>query len=316
MKATREAYGEALVKFGSKYLEIVALDAETKNSTYAELFKAKFPDRFFDCFIAEQNMVGMAVGMSRMGKIPFVSTFAAFLTRAYDQIRMSAYSRSNIKLVGSHVGVSIGPDGASQMALEDIAMMRAVLGSTVLYPADAVATEQLVEQMIKTKGICYLRTTREKTPIIYQENEEFPIGEFKIHKSTVNSQQQIVKKIIIITAGITLFEALKAQEELGKEGVDVMVVDLYSIKPINKEELVKALELPQSGVLTNIITVEDHYFEGGLGDAVLNVFTDVPNVTIKKLAVISTPHSGTPAENLHRVGIDTKGIVKSMKAFV
>lgn len=338
MIATREAYGKALVKLGEKYPNLVVLDAETKNSTYSEFFKEKFPKRFFEGFIAEQNMVGMAVGMSKMGKIPFLSTFAAFLTRAFDQIRMAVYSQSHINIVGSHCGVSIGTDGASQMGLEDITMMSSIFDSVVLYPSDAVSSEKLVEQMIKRKGINYLRTTREKTPVIYDENEKFEIGGFKIHKQTVNGKQSTVKKIIIFAAGITLHEALKAQAELSKQGIEVIVVDLYCVKPINKEKLLKELGLEQENckckechcgqnnskqagdchafdyaqARNDIITVEDHYFDGGLGDAVLNVFADAPNVVVKKLAVNSLPHSGTPEENIKRAGIDFQSIIKTV----
>src|SRR3989344_2198271 len=197
MKATRKAYGEALAKLGNKYPNVVSLDAETKNSTYAEDFKAVYPHRYFDCFIAEQNMVGMAVGMAHMGKIPFASSFAAFFTRAYDQVRMGALSLANFKIVGSHAGVSIGPDGSSQMALEDLACMRAVWNSVVLYPSDPVATEKLVEEMIKHKGFCYMRTTRAATETVYTETEQFPIGGFKIHRAN---------KQIVPRSGISLRE--------------------------------------------------------------------------------------------------------------
>jgi transketolase len=303
MKSTRRAYGEAITKLGEKYPNVVVLDAEVKNSTFAELFKEKFPDRYFDCFIAEQNMVGMAVGMARLGKIPFCSTFSAFLTRAFDQIRMAGLGEANIKLVGSHCGVSIGEDGYSQMGLEDIVMMRAVYNSVILYPSDNVSTGKLVEQMITRKGLCYLRTTRAETETIYSPDEEFPIGGFKIHKSKIKNQKS---KITLITAGITLHEALKAQKEL-EEQVDVTVIDLYSIKPINEEELRKAV------TTEHIITVEDHWFEGGLGDAVLNVFARTPGQIITKLAVRNLPHSGTPAENLHTVGIDCQNIINIIK---
>ena len=310
MKATRESYGEALVQLGKKYPEIVALDAETKNSTFSEFFKKKFPHRFYDCFIAEQNMIGMAVGMARMGKIPFASTFAAFLSRAYEQIRMAGLGESNIKLVGSHAGVSIGEDGSSQMALEDLAMMRAVWNSVVLYPSDDVSTSKLVEEMVKHHGLCYLRTTRAKTPSLYESGENFPIGGFKVHSSSANRKSQTAEEqVTIISAGITLHEALKAQKELENK-IDVMVIDLYSIKPINAEELRKAV------VGDRIIAVEDHWFEGGLGDAVLNVFADHPNVRIEKLAVTSLPHSGSPEENLRRAGIDKEGIKKKINVLI
>lgn len=301
MKATRESYGEALVKLGKKYPEIVALDAETKNSTYSEFFKKEFPERFFDCFIAEQNMVGMGVGMARLGKIPFISTFAAFFTRAYDQIRMAGLGESNIKLVGSHAGVSIGEDGSSQMALEDLAMMRAVWNSVVLYPSDDVSTEKLVEEMVNHKGLAYMRTTRAKTETLYKPDEKFPIGGFKVHSSRNQGAKEPRNQITIISAGITLHEALKAQKEVD----GITVIDLYSIKPINEKELRQAVKSE------HIVTVEDHWHEGGLGDAVLNVFAQTP-VKIHKLAVTKLPHSGTPEENLKIAEIDKEGILQKI----
>jgi transketolase len=305
MKATRESFGETLVKIGNKYPDIVVLDAEVKNSTYTSLFKKEFPDRFFDCFIAEQNMVAMSVGMARMGKIPFVSTFSAFLTRAYDQIRMAGLGESNIKLVGSHAGVSIGEDGSSQMALEDITMMRPVWNSVVLYPSDDVSTAKLTEEMVKHKGLCFMRTTRAATPTIYKESDEFPIGGFKVHRLESDEMKESGIKVTIVAAGITLHEALKAQKELeGK--VLVTVVDLYSIKPIEDEKLLEAI------TTEHIITVEDHWHEGGIGDAILNVFSQTPGVKIHKLAVTSLPHSGTPEENLQRAGIDSLSIQKKI----
>lgn len=316
MKATRKAYGEALAKLGSTYPSVVSLDAETKNSTYAEDFKAAFPDRYFDCFIAEQNMVGMAVGMARMGKIPFASSFAAFFTRAYDQIRMGALSLANFKIVGSHAGVSIGQDGSSQMALEDIACMRAIWNSVVLYPSDPVATEKLVEEMILHTGFCYMRTTRAVTETIYADTESFPIGGFKIHRANSLSAAKAGKssiaksrRVTVISAGITLHEALKVQKSLERE-VDVTVIDMYSIKPVNREALQKAV------TTKHVITVEDHWFEGGIGDAVLNVFSDVPSVAVHKLAVTTLPHSGTPEENLSRAGIDASSLEKNIRTIL
>src|SRR3989344_2616548 len=244
--ATRKAYGNALARIYPKYPNIVVLDAEVSNSTFAEVFKEKYPARFFEMFIAEQNMVGAALGFSRRGKIPFVSTFAAFLTRAFDQIRMSQYSGANIKFAGSHVGVSIGEDGASQMGLEDIAMFRGVLGSIVLYPSDAVSTEKLVEEMAKHKGISYLRTTRAATPVLYSATQQFSIGGSKILRQ---SRKDVVT---IVAAGITLHEALAADGELKKEGTLIRVIDLYSVKPIDKKTLGRAAK--ETG---GIITVED-----------------------------------------------------------
>jgi transketolase len=232
--ATRKAYGNALKRIFPAYPDIVVLDAEVSNSTYSEIFKDAYPERFFEMYIAEQNMVGTALGFSSRGKIPFVSTFAAFLTRAYDQIRMSQYSDANLKFCGSHAGVSIGEDGASQMGLEDLAMFRAILDSVVLYPSDAVSTEKLVEEAAKHNGIVYIRTTRQETPILYDPNERFFIGGSKVVKQ---SGRDI---ITIISAGITLHEALKAYEELKNENIFISVIDLYSIKPVVQATLIEA----------------------------------------------------------------------------
>ena len=317
--ATRKAYGEALSRIGVQYQNVVSLDGDVKNSTYSEIFKAKFPERFFEMFIAEQNMVGTAVGMARLGLIPFVSTFAAFLTRAFDQIRMASVGNANIKFCGSHAGVSIGEDGPSQMGLEDIAMFRSVLGCSVLYPADAVATDKLVEEMAKVKGMSYLRTTRPATPVIYGNDEEFSIGGCKIHRT--NNKKQITNnknKILIIAAGITLYEALKAQEELVKEGIEAIVVDCYSVKPIDEKTLKELVAHTFKGVTFKgaMITVEDHYFEGGLGDAVLNVFAHDDKVEIYKMAVTKKPRSGTSAELLDFEGISANAIVQKVKSVI
>ncbi len=346
--ATRKAYGEALSRIGVQYQNVISLDGDVKNSTYSEIFKANFPERFFEMFIAEQNMVGTAVGMARLGFIPFVSTFAAFLTRAFDQIRMASVGNANIKFCGSHAGVSIGEDGPSQMGLEDIAMFRSVLGCSVLYPADAVATDKLVEEMAKVRGMSYLRTTRPATPVIYDNDEEFPIGGCKIHRLDSrhsgkrgtsayriprgswtrrvpdgNPSSQDDNKVIIIAAGITLFETLKAQEELVKEGIEVIVVDCYSIKPIDRMVLIKIVSTPFArGPLaktvgtTCVITVEDHYFEGGLGDAVLNVFANDNRVKVYKMAVTKKPRSGKAKELLDFEGILAKAIVKKVKSLI
>lgn len=301
--ATRKAYGRALTRIAASIPEIVALDAEVKNSTYAEIFKEKYPERFYEMFIAEQNMVSTALGMSTRGFLPFASTFAAFFTRTFDQIRMTAYSRANVKFVGSHAGVSIGEDGPSQMGLEDIAMFRAIQGSVVLCPSDAVASERLVEAMAQHIGICYMRTARPPTPVIYDNEEKFEIGGSKVVRSSKSDQTTIV------ACGVTLIEAIKAADELKNEGINVRVVDAYSIKPIDASGLKKA-----AGETNNmIITVEDHYFEGGLGDAVLNVFADDPKAKIYKLAVSKMPMSGKPQELLDYEGISTGGIVNKVK---
>jgi len=299
--ATREAYGTALARLGELDLRIVAVDGDTKNSTFADKFFKKFPERSTECFIAEQNMVAVAVGLSTRGKVPFASTFATFFTRAYDHIRVAGISQSNIKLVGSHVGVSIGEDGPSQMALEDLAMMRAIVGSTVLYPSDAVATEKLLEQMALTKGVCFLRTSRPKTPVIYGNDEKFPIGGAKVLREG--------DKVTIVSAGVTLFEALKAADNLKAEGINVTVIDAYSIKPLGKDVILAAAK--KTG--NTVITVEDHYSEGGLGDAVAGELS-VEGIKVHKLAVVGIPRSGKAEELLAHFGIDAAAIVKKVKS--
>jgi transketolase len=299
--ATRHAYGTALSRLAPQYPDLVVLDGEVSNSTYAEIFKNSNPERFFEMFIAEQNMVGTALGLSIRGRVPFVSTFAAFLTRAADQVRMSQYSNANIKFCGSHAGVSIGEDGSSQMGLEDIALFRAILGSAVLYPSDAVSTEKLVEIMAKHQGICYLRTTRRETPILYRDDEAFWIGGSKVLRSSRKD------KATIVAAGITLPEALKAYDELKKEGILVRVIDLYSVKPIDVATLRQAAE--DTGF---VITVEDHYAEGGIADAVRTALSKDP-VPVHSLAVRAMPKSGEPDELLDYEGISWKAIVETVK---
>ena len=263
--STRHAYGNALVRIFPRFPDMTVLDAEVSNSTFSELFKDVHKDRFFEMFIAEQNMVGAALGLSVRGKMPFVSTFAAFLTRAFDQIRMSQYSHANIKFCGSHSGVSIGEDGSSQMGLEDIAMFRTLLDSIVLYPSDAVSTEKLVEAMAEHTGIVYLRTTRKDTPILYRNDEVFRIGGSKVLKSNRADVAAVV------AAGITVHEALKAYEELKAEGVYIRVIDLYSVKPVDMRTLTEAAD--DAG---RIITVEDHFAEGGIGEAVAGALAAHP----------------------------------------
>jgi len=301
--ATREAYGNALVRLGDTDQRIVAVDGDTKNSTYADKFFKKFPDRSVECYIAEQNMVGVAMGFGARGKVPFASTFACFFTRAFDQIRVAGISQANLKLAGSHVGVSIGEDGPSQMGLEDLAMMRAVVGSTVLYPSDAVSTEKLVEQMALAKGVCYLRTSRPKTPVIYKNDEAFPIGGAKVLRQNAGD------KVTVIAGGVTLFEALKAAEVLKNEGVGITVIDAYSIKPLARDVILAAAK--KTG--NTVITVEDHYAEGGLGDAVAGELS-TDGIKVHKLAVTSLPRSGKPEELLAHFGIDAAAIVKKVKA--
>jgi transketolase len=299
--ATREAYGTALARIGEADLRVVALDGDTKNSTFADKFFKKFPERSTECYIAEQNMVSVATGFGARGKVPFASTFATFFTRAYDQIRVAGISQANLKLVGSHVGVSIGEDGPSQMALEDLAMMRAVVGSTVLYPSDAVCTEKLLEQMALAKGVCFLRTSRPKTPVIYGNDEKFPIGGAKVLREG--------DKVTIVSAGVTLFEALKAADTLKADGINVTVIDAYSIKPLGKDVILAAAK--KTG--NTVITVEDHYAEGGLGDAVAGELS-VEGIKVHKLAVVGMPHSGKAEELLAKFGIDAAGIVKKVKS--
>jgi transketolase len=299
--ATRKAYGNALVRIFPSLPNMVVLDAEVSNSTYAELFKEQCPDRFFEMFIAEQNMVGASLGLSRRGKIPFVSTFAAFFTRAFDQIRMSQYSDANIKFTGSHAGVSIGEDGPSQMGLEDIAMFRAVLNSVVLYPSDAVSTEKLVEEAAKHHGIVYMRTTRKDTPILYKNDEEFHIGGSKIVRKSDND------RFTVIAAGITLHEALAAYEALKKEGVFIRVIDLYSIKPIDKETVNDAAQSTKA-----IVTVEDHFAEGGIGEAIRSALGSFA-VPLYSLAVRKMPMSGKPGELLDYEEISKNAIIKTIK---
>lgn len=304
--ATRKSYGQALVRIFPKFPNIVSLDAEVSNSTYAQIFKDKYPKRFFEMFIAEQNMVGAALGLASRGKIPFVSSFAAFLTRAHDQIRMIQYSPriANVKFIGSHVGVSIGQDGPSQMGLEDIAMFRSILDSVVLYPADAVSTERLVEEAAKHQGIVYIRTTRADTPIIYNQSETFPIGGSKILKQ---NKQDIAT---VIGAGITLYQALAAYEELKKQGIFIRIIDLYSIKPIDKETLKKAAQETKF-----ILTVEDHFAEGGIGEAVKDVLADEPFI-VYSLAVKKMPKSGQLEELLNLEEISQAAIIKKIKELI
>jgi len=300
--ATRDAYGRALRRIYPQFPDIVSLDGEVSNSTRAEYFEEKYPQRFFEMYIAEQNMVGAALGLAQRGKIPFVSTFAAFLTRAFDQIRMSQYSDANLKFVGSHAGVSIGQDGPSQMGLEDLAMMRAILNSVVLYPADAVATERLVEEAARHRGIVYLRTTRAATPILYGPQEVFPLGGCKVLKQSGQDA------VTVVAAGITLFEALKAYEELRQEGIHIRVIDLYSIKPLDEIALQEAARDTKA-----IITVEDHYAEGGLGEAVKSALAATP-APVYSLAVRRKPRSGQPQELLDFEDISQKAIVARVKA--
>ena len=303
--ATREAFGAALAALGEADASVVALDADVKNSTYTDKFGKQFPDRFFENFIAEQNMLGAAAGLAACGKIPFAATFAAFFTRAYDFIRMAAISGANIKLVGTHVGVSIGEDGPSQMGLEDIAMMAAQPGVTVLYPSDGTCTYRLVEAAAKHKGMVYIRAGRPKSPVLYDSGEQFQIGGSKVLRHSASD-------ILTITAaGVTLFEALKAHDQLKAAGIAVRVIDLYSIVPIDRTTLLDSARATHG----RILTVEDHYAHGGLGDAVLSA-VGTEGIKVHKLAVRVIPHSGKPEELVDHFGIGARSIVETVKQIV
>jgi transketolase len=301
--ATREAFGDALRALGDARDDVVALDGEVSNSTYSERFGKAHPDRFFEMYIAEQQLLSASVGMQVLGLVPFASTFGAFLTRAHDQLRMAAVSRARLCLAGSHVGVSIGEDGPSQMALEDLAMVRALAGSTVLYPSCATAAADLTRQMADRDGISYLRITREKTPVLYGPAERFPIGGSKVLRSSSSDAAAI------LAAGITLHEALRAHELLATSGVHVRVVDLYSVKPIDAAT-VEACARECDG---RLIVVEDHWPEGGLADAVSEVFTGRTAPAITRVAVRAIPGSGTPRELLDAAGIGADAIVEAVK---
>jgi len=303
--ATRKAYGEALAALGDAREDVVVLDAEVSNSTYSEDFKKAHPERFFEMYIAEQQMVAAAVGMQVVDLVPFSSTFAAFLTRAYDFIRMAAISQANIRLAGSHAGVSIGADGPSQMALEDLAMMRAVFGSTVLYPSDANQTAQLVAAMADLDGISYMRTTREKTMLVYDANETFPIGGSKTVRSSDNDS------VTVVGAGITVHEGVKAADELKGEGVNIRLVDAYSVKPIDGQGIADAVKATGG----KLVIAEDHWPEGGIADAVLAAFAELgfKDFTLSHLAVREMPGSGEPMELLNAAKIDAEHIAKAVR---
>jgi transketolase len=301
--ATREAFGTALTKLGEADPRVVALDADVKNSTFSDKFEKAFPDRFYENFIAEQVMIGAAMGLAARGAIPFPSTFACFLSRAYDFIRMAAISNVGIKMAGSHAGVSIGEDGPSQMALEDLAMCRAQPNIAVLYPCDAVSTERLMAQMADHPGPAYMRTSRPKTPVIYSNDESFRIGGLKVLRESADDVATVVG------AGVTVFEALKAYEQLKASGTSIRVVDLYSVSPVDREALVVAAGATGG----HVITVEDHYLAGGIGDAVAEAVAGA-GVTVRRLAVLAIPRSGKPEELLDRFGISARHIVEAVRA--
>jgi transketolase len=306
MVATREAYGDALKRLGSVNKAVVGISGDVKNSTFSEVFQDAYPDHFFQGYIAEQNMVSVAVGLQARGKVPFADSFACFLSRAYDNVRMAAVSRANINLCGSHCGVSIGEDGPSQMALEDLAMFRAINDSLVFYTADAVSTERVVESMARRPGINYLRTSRPKFPILYKTDEKFPYPGFKVHGKSDKD------KVTVIGAGVTLHEALKAQKELGASGTAIRVIDLYCVKPIDGKAL--AAEIAATG--GKLVTVEDHWPEGGLGEACITALNlaGAPPAKFKMLAVTGMPHSGKPDELIEKFGISAKHIVEAVKS--
>ncbi|XP_020648707.2 transketolase-like protein 1 isoform X1 [Pogona vitticeps] len=303
--ATRKAYGLALAKLGNANNRVVVLDGDTKNSTFADIFKQAHPDRYIECYIAEQNMVSVALGCAaRSRTIAFASTFAAFFTRAFDHIRMGAISQGNINLCGSHAGVSIGEDGPSQMALEDIAMFRTIPGCTVFYPSDAVSTEHAVCLAANTKGICFIRTSRPETPVLYSQEEKFGIGQAKVVRKNDGD------RVTVIGAGVTLHEALAAADELAKQGIHIRVIDPFTIKPLDAETIISNARATGG----RIITVEDHYKEGGIGEAVAAVVSGEPGILVQSLAVSGVPRSGKPAELLDLFGISSKSIIAAVKS--
>jgi len=286
---------------------VIALDGDTKNSTFSIKFRDAFPDRFIECYIAEQNLIGVGIGCAtRRRTIPFVSAFACFLSRAYDQIRMGAISQTNCNFAGSHVGVSIGEDGPSQMALEDIAMFRAIPGSTVFYPADAVSAERAVELAANTDGICFIRTGRPNCPVIYANDTKFEVG---VGHLVRESKDDVVT---VIGAGVTLFEALKAADTLAKENIHIRVLDPFTIKPMDR----KLVQDSAKATKGRVLVVEDHYYEGGVGEAVLSCVAEDAGVVVKRLAVNAVPRSGKPAELMALFNIDANAIVRNIKDMI
>jgi len=300
--ATREAYGNALAKIAAAHDRVVALDGDMKNSTFSQSILKVDPNRFIECFICEQNMIGVGMGVAcRDRTVAFASTFSAFLTRAFDNLRMGVISQTNLNVMGSHCGVSIGEDGPSQMALEDLAMFQALPGCTVFYPSDAVSCERAVELAANTKGICFIRASRPALPVCYANNESFAIGKAKILRQSEKDQ------VLVIAAGVTLAEALKAADELATQGVNIRVMDPFTIKPIDAAAIKEHAGLCHG----RIVTVEDHYPEGGMGDAVLATVATCRNVVVHKLAVNGVPRSGPPAQLLEMFGISHTHIVRA-----
>uniref|UniRef100_A0A8D1G542 transketolase n=1 Tax=Sus scrofa TaxID=9823 RepID=A0A8D1G542_PIG len=302
--ATRKACGLALAKLGHANDRVIVLDGDTKNSTFSEIFKKEYPERFIECFIAEQNMVNVALGCATRDRtVAFVCTFAAFLTRAFDQIRVGAIAQTNINLVGSHCGVSVGEDGPSQMALEDLAMFRAIPNCTVFYPSDAVSTEHAVFLAANTKGICYIRTSRPESAVVYTPQESFQIGQAKVIRQSVND------KITVVGAGVTLHEALAAADELSKQDISVRVIDLFTVKPLDAATIISNAKATGG----RIITVEDHYPEGGIGEAICAAVSMEPDILVHQLAVPGVPRSGKPSELLDVFGISARHIIVAVK---
>ncbi|KAL5014443.1 hypothetical protein ScPMuIL_008713 [Solemya velum] len=301
--ATRLAYGTALAKLGKGCDRVVAMDGDTKNSTFAQKFKDACPERFIECYIAEQNLVGVGIGCgTRNRTVPFISTFACFLSRAFDQIRMGAISQTNANFCGSHAGISIGEDGPSQMALEDLSMFRSVPGSTVFYPSDAVSAERAVELAANTKGICFIRTSRPNVPILYKNDEPFEVGKGKVIRKSDKD------KVTVIGCCVTLVEAQKAADKLAIDGVHIRIIDPFTIKPLDVDLILSNAK--ETG--GRIITVEDHYLWGGLGDTVAGAVSEHKDILVKKLAVTEVPRSGKSAELLEKYGINANCIVKAV----
>ncbi|XP_038184730.1 transketolase-like protein 2 [Arvicola amphibius] len=302
--ATREACGLALAKLGHTQKRVIVLDGDTKNSTFSEIFRKEHPERFIECFIAEQNMVSVALGCAARGRtVAFVSTFAAFLTRAFDQIRMGAISRANINFIGSHCGVSIGEDGPSQMALEDLAMFRSVPSCTVFYPSDAISTEHAVYLAARTKGMCFIRTSRPQTAVIYTSQDSFVVGQAKVIRQSAED------KVTVVGAGVTLQEALLAADKLSQQGIFIRVIDPFTIKPLDAATIICSAKATGG----HIITVEDHYREGGIGEAVCAAISREPDIVVHQLAVAEVPRSGKPSELLDMYGVSARHIVAAVR---
>ncbi|XP_052779493.1 transketolase-like [Mya arenaria] len=305
--ATRMAYGVALAKLGSSNDRVIALDGDTKNSTFSDKFRVAHPERFIECYIAEQNLVGVAIGCATRDRtVAFCSTFAAFFTRAFDQIRMGAISQTNVNFAGSHAGISIGEDGPSQMALEDLAMFRSIPGSTVFYPSDAVSCERAVELAANTPGVCFIRTSRPNVPIIYGNDEVFEAGKAKVVRRSDSD------KVTVIGCCVTLVEAIRAADKLALDGINIRIIDPFTLKPLDRDTILSNAK--ETG--GRIITVEDHYEWGGLGDAVAGALSEERNICIKKLAVREVPRSGKPAELMEKYGISANCIVKAVHSML